>query len=312
MSIQQQLKTPKSPLSLIPQFVWQYKIFILSLTFFCSALMVVYAINKPNVYTVQGLYMPKGTEEGGTLAKLAGQFGGLASMAGVNLGGGSTDKTAMAIELLKSRAFLQAFIDKYDLKVALLAVERWDKAADRLVINAKLYDENTKQWIRKVPEGKSVIPTAWEAYAALADNLVIEYQSKKSILSIKLSYYSPDIAALWLTNLVKEVNFFWKNKTERETSKTIKMLEQQLLKTNLSELKTVFYDLIGEQTKSRLLAQITDEVMFETVVGIVIPEVKSSPRRALLCMVAFILSFLVATLSAVFYGLRSQESRVEH
>ena len=86
-------EVPQLTLSLIPHFIWKYKVFIFCFTSFWSALMVVYAINKPNVYTAQGLYMPKGAKEGGSLAKLAGQFGGLASMAGINLGGGSADKT---------------------------------------------------------------------------------------------------------------------------------------------------------------------------------------------------------------------------
>jgi uncharacterized protein involved in exopolysaccharide biosynthesis len=98
-------KMPQMSLSLILNIVWRCKIFIICFTTFFSGLMVMYAVSKPNLYTVEGLYMPKGGEEGGSLAKLAGQFGGLASMAGVKLGGGSPDKTEVALELLKSRAF---------------------------------------------------------------------------------------------------------------------------------------------------------------------------------------------------------------
>jgi uncharacterized protein involved in exopolysaccharide biosynthesis len=250
--------------------------------------------------------MPKGAEEGGSLAKLAGQFGGLASMAGVSLGGGGADKTDIALELLRSRAFLQAFIEKYDLVVPLLAVEKWDHTTDELVYDDEIYNIKEKLWIRSAPAGKKVIPTAWEAFPKFSENLSVDYASKKGTLSIKLTYYSPEIAAEWLKLLVKEMNFFWQRRTQVETERYIKLLQEQAEITNFSELKTILYSLIGEQTKTLLLNNITNEVMFETVAPIIIPEEKSAPSRALLGLVAFIFSGLISVLLSVFYGLNRQ------
>lgn len=306
MSIQSNSQTPEVSLSSIPHFVWQYKLFIFCFTAFFSGLMVAYAISKPNVYTVQGLYMPKGAEDGGSLAKLAGQFGGLASMAGVNLGGSGADKTDIALELLRSRAFLQAFIEKHELIVPLLAVKKWDQISDTLIYDDELYDVEQQRWIRKAPAGKKVIPTAWEAFPKLIENVSVDYASKKGTLGIKLTYYSPEIAAEWLKLLVKEMNLFWQKRTQNETEKYIGLLEEQAMQTNNSELKTILYSLIGEQTKTLLLNNITDEVMFETVAPIVIPEEKSAPSRALLCIIAFIFSGFISVLISVFYGLNRQ------
>ncbi|WP_448547020.1 LPS O-antigen length regulator [Thalassotalea fusca] len=299
-------EVPQLTLSLIPRFIWKYKVFIFCFTSFWSALMVGYAISKPNIYTAKGLYMPKGAESGGSLAKLAGQFGGLASMAGINIGKGSTDKTDVALELLKSRAFLQSFIEKHNLTVALLAVEKWDKSTDQLIIDPKLYDAEKKVWVREVPEGKSVIPTPWEAYSKLSENISVDYASKKGTLSIELSYYSPKIAAEWLDLLIKEMNLFWQEKTQRETEKYITLLKEKAVQTGNSELQSILYGLIGEQTKILLLNNITDEVMFETVGPIIVPEEKSAPSRALLCIIAFIFSGFISVIIAVFYGLDRQ------
>ncbi len=79
--------------------------------------------------------MPKADDGAGGLAKLAGQFGGLASLAGVNIGGSGESKTDVAIELLSSRYFLQSFIEEHDLIVPLLAVTKWDEQSDKLVYN---------------------------------------------------------------------------------------------------------------------------------------------------------------------------------
>ena len=296
-------KPTAASLSLVPYFIWKYKVFIVCFTIFFSSLMVVYAVNKPNVYTVQGLYMPKGAEEGGGLAKLAGQFGGLASMAGVNLGGGGGDKTDVALALLRSRAFLQAFIEKHYLVVPLLAVEKWDKDTNRLIIDPELYDEENRVWIREVPKGKSATPSYWEAFPKLVEAISVDYASKKGTLSIKLTYYSPEVAAKWLDLLVKEMNLFWKNKTQKETEKYIDLLQAEAEKPLPNELKSVLYSLIGEQTKTLLLNNITDEVMFETVASVVVPEDKSAPSRALLCIVAFIFSFFFSSFISILFGL---------
>jgi uncharacterized protein involved in exopolysaccharide biosynthesis len=297
---------PQMSLSLILNIVWRSKIFIICFTTFFSGLMVMYAVSKPNLYTVEGLYMSKGGEEGGSLAKLAGQFGGLASMAGVQLGGGSSDKTEVALELLKSRAFLQTFINKYNLTMPLIAVKEWDEINNKLIIDPKLYDEEKGIWVRVAPKGKKVIPTAWESYPNLVKNLSVDYVSKKGMLTIKLTYFSPVIAAKWLDLLVKEVNIFWQKKTQLETEKYIRLLHEQTQKTNNTELLTILYSLIGEQTKTLLLNNISDEVMFETVAPIIIPEDKSAPSRAFLCLVTFIFSSFISVLIAAFYGLNRQ------
>ena len=53
---------------------------------------------------------------------------GLASLAGVNLSGGGSDKTALAIEVLKSREFISKYIDKHRILVSLMAAKGWDRS----------------------------------------------------------------------------------------------------------------------------------------------------------------------------------------
>ena len=51
-------------------------------------------------------------DEGGGLSRMAGQFGGLAALAGVSLPGGGADRTVLALEVLKSRKFVSEFTAK--------------------------------------------------------------------------------------------------------------------------------------------------------------------------------------------------------
>ncbi|WP_404341333.1 Wzz/FepE/Etk N-terminal domain-containing protein [Pseudoalteromonas mariniglutinosa] len=276
--------------------LWNNKFKVIIPTILVSVLAVFYAINKPNVYTATGVYTPAAQGDASSLSKLAGQFGGLASLAGVNIGGGAEDDTQVAIKFLSSRAFLQHFIGKHSLQDELMAVEGWDKAQNKLVYDTSLYDENTQQWVRTPPPNKKATPTPWEAYEQLKKMLQVQYDNKEGIISINLTYYSPYVAKEWLELIVKELNAFWKEKKLKKSDKLLEGLTKKAQETDVSELQGVFYNLIAEQTKNNLLAQVTDESVFESVGEVVLPEDKSAPSRALICVLAFILSAGVSSL----------------
>ncbi|MEZ5505241.1 MAG: Wzz/FepE/Etk N-terminal domain-containing protein [Gammaproteobacteria bacterium] len=74
----------------------------MALTVVFASAGVAYAFYLPNVYTASALLAPTSDETG---SRVSGQLAGLASLAGVNLGSGSFNKTAIAKEVLQSRAF---------------------------------------------------------------------------------------------------------------------------------------------------------------------------------------------------------------
>ena len=281
--------------------LWRTKWFILVFTGLVSVATVFYAISLPNLYKASAIYLPKSGDDSGGLAKLAGQFGGLASMAGINLGGGGADKTQAALEFMRSRAFLQAFIEKRDLFVPLLAAQGWDQTSRKLIINPELYDMELGKWVRGAPPGFKVIPTAWEAYTSLNSMIKVTEQSKKGFIKIELEYYSPELAAQWLGWLVEDLNAYWKEREHEQTQKSIAFLTEQAESARLSELRTVFYQLIAEQTKNTIISEVSDEVLLETIAPIVIPEQKSAPSRALLCIIGFVLGAVFSSILGLFY-----------
>jgi len=303
-------KSDDIKLSHLIEIIWSYKLFIIGFTLICSLATVVYAIHKPNEYEAKGIYMPKADDSAGGLSKLAGQFGGIANLAGVSLGGGGENKTEVAIELLKSRSFLQAFIERHNLTAPLMAAEKWDEQNNRIIYDPTLYDAENDVWVREPPPGKNAEPTPWEAYEFLKKSIAIEFESKKGIVSISLTYYSPYLAAEWLELLVKDINYFWQQRTINESEKYIEILSKKAQSTQLNELKEIFYNLIAEKTKSSLLAQATDETMFETVGKVVVPEGKSAPSRALLCVVGFVFSGFFACVVALLLGISKKRDEL--
>ncbi len=54
-------------------------------------------------------------------------------------------------------------------------------------------------------------------------------------------------------------------------------------------MQSTFYKLIEEQTKSLMLAEVQDEFIFKTIDPSVVPEIKTSPKRALICVLGGVL-----------------------
>ncbi|MGF1761306.1 Wzz/FepE/Etk N-terminal domain-containing protein [Photobacterium sagamiensis] len=269
--------------------LWKGKWLIIATTFLFAVAGVLFALSQPNIYKSDILLAPANAEGKGGLSAMAAQFGGLASLAGVNLGGGGTDKTKIALATLKSRQFISAFIHEHDLLVPLLAATEWDKMQDVLAIDPGLYDTETQQWVREVQPGQSVIPTDWEAYKAFSKLLAVSEDKKSGLVTISVEHYSAVLAQQWLTWLVQDINLWTKRQSSLETERNIAYLEQQLQKTTIADMQSVFYQLIEDQTKNQMLAEVSDEYSFKVIDPAVVFEEKAKPKRALICVLAILL-----------------------
>ena len=83
---------------------------------------------------------------------------------------------------------------------------------------------------------------------------------------------------------MKDVNAAVKAQDVDEAKKAIEYLKQQVSKTSLADLQTVFFELIQSQTETVMLAEVRPEYVFKTIDPAVVPEAKSRPSRALICV----------------------------
>lgn len=60
-------------------------------------------------------------------------------------------------------------------------------------------------------------------------------------------------------------------------------------------MREVFYQIIEEQIKNKMLAEATPEYVFSTVNRAMLPEVKSKPKRAIICVLGTLLGGILAT-----------------
>ncbi len=202
--------------------VWAGKFTIIIISMLFAIASILFALSKPNIYKASAILAPAADEGGaGGLGALAGQFGGLASMAGINLGGGGGDKTALALEIIKSRSFIESFIAKHDLLVPLMAAKNWDLATDTLILDEELYDEANNKWIREVKAPKKPEPSSWEAFRDFSEIITVSQDKASSMVNIDIEFYSPSIAKQWLTWLIKDINEFMREQDQIEAQASI-------------------------------------------------------------------------------------------
>jgi uncharacterized protein involved in exopolysaccharide biosynthesis len=276
--------------------IWSGKYIIIVISFIFAVSSVAFALSKPDVYKASVLLSPASSDSAGGMGALAGQFGGLASLAGISLGGGGTDKTALALEIIKSRAFLETFIIKHELLVPLMASENWDRATDSLVINKELYDSKNNKWLREVSLLKTSAPSPWEAYQRFLSLLTISQDKATTLVTIDIEFYSPEIAKKWLVWLITDVNNFMREQDEQEAQSSINYLTKQLEKTEVSAMETVFYQLIEEQTKNMMLTKVSAEYVLKTIDPAQVPDTKAKPKRALIVVLGTMLGGVLSIL----------------
>ena len=270
--------------------LWKGKWIIIATTFVFAVGAVLYALSLPNIYKADALLAPAESSNGGGLSKMAGQLGGLAALAGVNLGAGESSQTDLAVQVMKSRQFVEAFINKHDLLVSLMAAKGWDLANNKLILDEELYNQNTGEWLRE-PDGlRGATPTAQEAFEVFNKEVLSVSQDKESgLYTVSVKYYSPYIAQQWVNWLIEDINKVMRERTIAETSQNLAYLNTQLQKTAVTDMQSTFYKLIEEQTKSLMLAEVQEEFIFKVVDPAVVPELKDGPKRALICVLATLL-----------------------
>lgn len=276
--------------------LWRGKWWIIATTLLGAVIAVAVAIKSPNIYRAEALLAPSAEQQGGGLSAMAAQFGGLASLAGVNLSGGGADKTAIAVEIGQSRQFLGQFIRNHALEVPLLAVSRADKLSYELEIDPEIYDVASQSWVREVAPNRPVAPTDWELIKAFKGLMSINKDAKSGLVTIGVDYYSPVLAKQWVDWLIADLNDAMKLRDQTDSLRNISYLKAQLEKTSVADMQKVFYQLIEDQTKTLMLTEVNQEYVFKTLDPAVIAEEKHKPKRALISVLGTLLGGMLGVM----------------
>ena len=144
------------------------------------------------------------SESAGTLMR--GQLGGLASLAGINLGG-ATDRRNEYVAYLKSRELARAFIESKQL-MQVLFESSWDPVAKRFL-----------------PDSKGRLPTLRDGIGYIQGIRKVSEEVKTGLITVSFEWQDPQVAAAWANEYVALANDGCGAEAISETQLSIKYLK---------------------------------------------------------------------------------------
>ncbi|WP_032094877.1 MULTISPECIES: Wzz/FepE/Etk N-terminal domain-containing protein [unclassified Alteromonas] len=277
--------------------VWRGKWLVIVASVIAGFVGMLYSLGLPNEYKSEVLLAPAEDANGGGLSALAGQLGGLASLAGVNLSEGKSDKITIALELLRSKAFIGEFVQSENLKPEIIAVQGWNSGSNKLSFDSDIYDKDAERWVRKVNFPYLPEPSTQEVHKKFVEELLsISKDKETGFVRVSITHYSPYVAHQIVKDLIEALNAKMRQLDILEAERSIEYLTSTLEETNVADMQQVFYQLIEKQQQTKMLANVRDEYVFKVIDPAVVPEKKSGPKRALICLLLVTSAFLVSCL----------------
>jgi uncharacterized protein involved in exopolysaccharide biosynthesis len=253
-------------------FLSRYKILVVGVAIVGGLLAGLVAIWSEPVYRAEiAITQVHGGSLGGG-SPLAAQLGGLASLAGVDLGldAGEAEE---ARAVLESRHLVELFVERNALKEPLL-------------------------------EGSGETDI-WYAVERFRDSiLAINLDRLRGVTTVAIDWRDPVVAAEWANGFINLANERLRERAITESQRSIDYLNAQIERTTVVELQRVMYNLLEREMQNSMLANARTEYAFTVVDPAVVPETKVSPRPALMVGLGLMLGLILGLMLALFYDLR--------
>lgn len=244
----------------------------------------------PRIYRAAVVMVPTAQERGqGSLSSALGQLGGLASLAGINVGGDSME-TEEALAVMRSREFGERFLRERNLIPRLYP---------------KLWDQENKKW--KVDETKR--PTPAKAFRYFDRSIRSISQDKKTgLVSLQIEWKDRLEAADWANDLVRRLNAEMRERAITRASAHLGFLEKELTTVSTLETREAISRLMESQIKQRMLANVTEEFALR-VIDRALPSDADDPirpKKAVLIIVGFLLGLSFGAGTALLFKRKVQ------
>jgi uncharacterized protein involved in exopolysaccharide biosynthesis len=201
--------------------------------------------------------------QGTSIQDSLGGLSGLASGLGVMTN--EVNRATSNIEILKSRKFIQDFIESEDL----VQILRDDKKN----------------------------PSLFDAYLLFQDEVLSVNQNKVSgIITLSIDWTDAELSAEWANKIVLKFNNSQQNRAREESSRKIEFLSLKLLEVKESSLLKMLSYYLSQEINNEMLSQTQDEYSFEILNPALVPEDRYWPRRSQILITGLFVGFLLSLL----------------
>lgn len=289
------------------QIIWRKKIFIFFITSIFAVSSVVYSLLLPNIYTSSTLLSPSSQKE--SLSSSLEGLSGLASFAGVSIPKGSISKSQIAIKRIQSHDFFSKhFLPNIKLE-NLMAVQKWEPISNSIFYDKKIFDIESKSWVRTVSFPKSIKPSSQEAFKEFKKILNVEESKETGLVHISIKHQSPYVAKKWIDIIVYNINESMRSIDINDAQNSIDFLNNTASNIKIQSIKEVVSKLLERQMQTLMLASSSEDYVFKTINSSIVPEEKSGPNRSLICIMGTLIGAFVSMIISFIQYFRKLEQR---
>jgi uncharacterized protein involved in exopolysaccharide biosynthesis len=270
--------------------LFKHKYIIILYTFIFAISSVFYSLSIPNQYISKSIVSINGDTEV-TGGALGGNLGSMASLAGISLSSGSdVSKSSIVEATFKSRVFINHLLNQEKFLFNLMAVKGYDVKNNKAIIDTNLYDIDKASWKTNKK------PRNIDSYYAFLNNFSYSRDDKTGLVTISFKNFSPYISKDLLDILMFEIDAIIKNKDIIETEKSLVYLQDQLKKTQQSDIRASINSLIFNELQAQMVANISESYLFDTIDPPYVPEQKSSPARSVISLFGTLFGFILSVI----------------
>ncbi len=250
--------------------LWQGKAVIIGLTALFAAASVGYALLAKEIFRAEVLLAPA---EQQSAPMLGGQLGGLAALAGVDVGeAGGVE----ALAVLRSRQFARDFIEQLNL-MPVFFEDDWDAENSRWLADDPAEAPDFRDGVRFFHE----------------DILIVSEERGTGLVTLGVEWTDPELAAKWASTLVRRLNDRLRERALREAETNVSYLQSELSAATLVSLQESIGRLLESELQKLMLAKGNEEFAFKIVDPAVAPKERVRPKRTLIAIVGTLLGGLL-------------------
>ena len=204
------------------------------------------------------------------------QLSGLASIAGVNLSRGDNQQP---LAVLKSKSLVQSYIEANNL-VPVVFSENWDS--------------KTGSWLVEGGE----VPDSGDAVLRFDEDIrQVSDDKKTGLITLRIVWHDPEIAALWANQLVQAANARLRAQALADAERNVSYLQREIASTAVVALQESLGQVLESEMQKLLLARGNEEFAFKVIDKATPPKKRYRPYRALVLLGSAFFGVLFAGLA---------------
>jgi uncharacterized protein involved in exopolysaccharide biosynthesis len=243
--------------------LWSGRWLIIAITSLFAVGGVTYALVAQEWWRAEVVLAPA-DKKGGMSGALS-QLSGLASLAGVSVGGGGGNEP---LAVLKSKDFARQFITDMNLMPVLLK------------------DQKTEDG--EAPDIRDAL-RVFETVRSVSDD------KKTGLITLGVRWKDANTAALWANELARRVNARLRAEALAEAERNVAYLQKEIAATSVVSLQQSMGRVLEGEMQKLMLARGNEEFAFKVIDKATPPKLRDAPKRALIA--------IVATLAGGFLGI---------